>query len=156
VTAAGPSRPAGQVLGIAAQPGYRSRFAYHQFDLLWAMEEWNWFANFNGVPADQLYVPDGEDRAQAALLREVWFGFAASGTPPGVPPFVAANVAADSDSGAGGGTTGGGVQDGGAGAGVYDVGLIGKRNVTAARRWQQGLCSALQSAGLWQQFWWAN
>ena len=98
VTAAGPSRPAGQVLGIAAQPGYRSRFAYHQFDLLWAMEEWNWFANFNGVPADQLYVPDGEDRAQAALLREVWFGFAASGTPPGVPPFVAANVAADSDS----------------------------------------------------------
>ena len=140
VTATGPSRPSGQVLGIAAQPGYRSRFAYHQFDLLWAMESWNWFANFNGVPAEQLYKPTGEDRAQAALLREIWFGFAASGTAPGVPSFVATQTKVNAE----------------VGADLYHVGLIGKRNVTAASGWQHGLCSELRAAGLWEQYWWAN
>ena len=141
VTAAGPSRPSGQVLGIAAQPGYRSRYAYHQYDLLWAMEQWNWFAHFNGVPVEQLYSPTEEDRAQAALLREIWFGFAASGVAPGLPSFVGANTEAGSEAGP---------------SGRYRVGLIGKRNVTAARGWQQELCLELRTAGLWQQYWWAN
>jgi hypothetical protein len=145
VTAAGVSRPSGQVLGVAAQPGYRSHYAYHQYDLLCAMEEWNWFANFNGVPAEQLYMPTEEDRVQAALLRQIWFGFAASGIAPGVPLFVAPMAEAEAKT-----------EARARASDSYRVGLIGKRNVTAARGWQQGLCSELRAAGLWQHFWWAN
>jgi len=128
VTAAGPSSP--QVLGVADAPGYVSRYAYHQFDLLWGMESWNWFANFTGVA--QRLTPTDADRHLAATLRAAWFGFIKGEST--VPPF------------AGGATS----------AAPYTVGVINRTEVASVVGWRQELCHTLQEAGVWQRFWWVN
>ena len=53
------------MLGVANQPGYISRYAYHQFDLLWAMESWNWFADFTFVK--EKFTPTDADREYVRL-----------------------------------------------------------------------------------------
>jgi len=139
----GPSHP--QVLGVADKAGYVSKYAYHQVDLLWAMESWDWFPNFTGEPTN--YAPTPDDVAQAALLRSIYIGFASStgASPPcGLPPFRSGsrerrNTTAVSSSG-----------------GSYTVGSIGKTAVTAVPGWQAVFCSAVKSAGLWEGFWWKN
>jgi len=129
VLADGPSHP--QVLGVAAEAGYTSHYAYHQVDLLWAMESWDWFPNFTGEPTN--YAPTADDRAQAALLRRIYIGFAnGSTTPGGIPPFRSGEVAG------------------------YTVGSIGKKVVTPVSNWQAAFCAAVQKAGLWDGFWWKN
>lgn len=128
--AAGPSLP--QTLGVADEPDYVSRFAYHQYDLLWGMESWNWFADFNGVAAR--YLPTDDDRAQAALFRRIWLEFArGAASPGGMPLFANAS-----------------------GTGAYTVGLIGKRSVAASVGWRATLCAEFEAAALWRTLWWAN
>lgn len=41
VVASGPSNP--QELGVANWDGYMSRYAYHEMEIIWAMETWDWF-----------------------------------------------------------------------------------------------------------------
>ena len=70
-------------------------------------------------------------------MRQIWIGFAA-GTKDILPAFdgsMHGGVETDFD---------------------YAVGIIGKHNVTSARRWKQGLCQELRELGLWASFWWAN
>jgi len=44
VVAAGPSNP--QELGVADWDGYLSRYAYHEMEVIWAMETWDWFGGW--------------------------------------------------------------------------------------------------------------
>ena len=40
------------------------RYAYHMYDLLWGMEKFNYFAEFNGVSPAHMYKPTEADYAQ--------------------------------------------------------------------------------------------
>eukprot|EP00041_Stephanoeca_diplocostata_P036164 m.1305829 g.1305829 ORF g.1305829 m.1305829 type:complete len:638 (+) comp24814_c0_seq1:280-2193(+) len=151
VLGAGPSHP--QVLGVANLPDYVSRYAYHQVDLLWAMEFWNWFPQFTGEPTN--YTPSAGDLTQAALLRKIWLDFARGQSEPGgVPPFYQASNEEQSKhmrpKCAGDTKLRRGVN------GDYTVGVIGKQTVAAVKNWQMGLCDELEEHKLWKGFWWMN
>ena len=78
-----------------------------------------------------MYTPSADDRAQAALLRRLWLGFArGEAAPAELPPFSA--------------------------GGGYTAGLVGKRKVVPAPGWRAELCGALEAAGVWRTEWWAN
>ena len=97
------------------------------------MESWDWFPNFTGEPTN--YAPTADDRAQAALLRSIYIGFAnGSASPGGVPPF----------------------QSAGGAVGAYTVGSIRKTAVVPVSSWQAEFCAAAKNAGLWKGFWWKN
>lgn len=146
----GPSHP--QVLGVANLPNYVSRYAYHQVDLLWAMEFWNWFPAFTGELTN--YTPTADDLAQSALLRKIWLDFArGQNTPGGVPHFAQTSIEPRRDACEGCGNTTGMQLEGGEG---YTVGVIGKQAVAAVQNWQAGLCNALEVHKLWKGFWWMN
>eukprot|EP00038_Savillea_parva_P022305 m.37284 g.37284 ORF g.37284 m.37284 type:complete len:605 (+) comp5510_c0_seq1:85-1899(+) len=122
----GPSKP--QTLGV--RPGYISRFAYHQYDLLWSMQQWDFFADFAfGPHGHPPYTPTDDDMMQSMLLRHAYMGIENSSSP--VPPFHNRN-------------------------GSYTVGLVRKRQIDVVPNWQAEFCAEMKRVGLWQSFWWAN
>lgn len=126
---AGPTTP--QRLGVSEMPDYVSRYAYHQYDLCCSTEQWDFFPDFTyGKGEHPPYTPSADDLDQAALLRQIYTQFAA-GQSTIVPPFSPNGSA-------------------------YMVGLIDKRRIEQTPNWHNAFCDALQHAGLWEPFWWAN
>ena len=113
---------------MANQPNYSSRYAYHEADLIWAMESWDWFASFTGEPMG--YQPTAGDRAQSALLRRLWLEFARGEPhPAGLPPLLSRPP--------------------------YVVGLVGKAGLNLADGWLDAACGELKAAKL-TKFQWSN
>ena len=168
---AGPSHA--QELGVANWDGYLSRFAYHQFDLIWSQENWDWFANFTGVA--RRYKPSEDDRYQARMLRGIYLAVARGGESEKVVFGKGNNVNRQNlrQQHARGLVVdirgpGHNIDDGSAAfsssitlppfgdADNYTVALAGKRSVVPGSGWRAPLCDHLKASGIWRTFWWVN
>ena len=129
VVEAGPSLP--QTLGVASIAGYVNRYSYHQSDLLWAMEQWNWFADFAGVA--KRYVPTLDDMAQARLFRTTWLAFAQGDAAVSRWTNLTEFGAAD-----------------------RVVGVVGKTAIVPTPGYLVQPCATYEQVGLWVGFWWQN